>query len=142
MSKSTGYPADDKPPEGTCSQDWSGSLCNDGVGKTQQDADEQSDRPAGPRQTDIWNYESYGEPSDERPEHGYPLVGETHGDHERNINAAEDQTTKYAQRDSRHRTHPSVMVATLYHMCLSLQPGIWIQLAPFYLASSLWQGAK
>ncbi len=66
MAKSTGYPPDDKAAEGTCCKDWDGSFCNDGVGEAEQDADEQSDSPARPRQTNIANYKSDREPSDER----------------------------------------------------------------------------
>jgi hypothetical protein len=72
------------------------SFRDDSVRETQQDAENQPDSPARPRQPYIANYESETKTRDERAKHGRPFVRETEGYHQGRVDAAKNESTKNA----------------------------------------------
>jgi hypothetical protein len=89
-------PTDDQTSNRTGRENWGDSFRDDSVRETQQEAENQSNSPARPRQTYIADYESETETRDERAEHGRPFVRKAEGDHQGRVYAAENESTKNA----------------------------------------------
>jgi len=78
-------------------------VCDDGVGKADEQAKQQTDKPARPAwQLNTTNDEANGEATGKRPEQGGSLVRERHGQHQADIERSKYKTSDQTQNDFRH----------------------------------------
>ena len=106
-----GDPSDDE--SAYCAGGDDGRECfgDDGVGKAEQNSEEQAGEPSGPGQFYVANYKSQREARDERAEHGGSLIGKGERNHHGGIDAAENQSAKNAEWDSGHGFPPGGVLA-------------------------------
>jgi len=106
-----GDPSDDESADGAGGEDGRECFGDDGVGKAEQNSEEQTGEPSGPGQFNVADYEAECEAGDECAEHGGALVGKRERNHHGGIDAAENQSAKNAERDSGHGLPPEGVLA-------------------------------